>query len=113
MRSLIRGEPVTVLRPRVTLGEHMDVVREWDAEEVAGVLVQPGSTAGAEEQGRPDATAARVTLHFPKGYGTSLRGCRVRVRGEVYRVVGDPVPYEAANCPGPWWYEAEAARVDG
>lgn len=113
MDSLIRGETVSVLSPTVSYGEHMDATTTWEGTEVENVLVQPAGTSGVTADARPDGTRSRLTLHFPRGFSATLRGCRVVVRGRTYEVVGDPAPYEAANCPGPWWYEAEAARVDG
>lgn len=111
--SLMRGEKVTVLRPEVTYDEHMDEVTEWGREEVPNVLVAPSSATDVDATGRPHGTDSTLTLHFPKPWGESLRGCRVEVRGRAYEVVGDPTPYEEANCPTLWWYAATVSRVEG
>lgn len=107
------GEAVTVLRPsteRDELGEPL--AQAPTAEEVAGVVVAPGATSDLDAS-RPEGAEVAYTLCFPKGWAGDLKGCSVRVRGEVYRVVGDPQRYTAANTPGDWDLTAEVGRVEG
>lgn len=111
--GLLPGEAVTVLRPSVTrddLGE--PTFGEPTREPVSPVLVQPGSTAdlGAE---RPNGDSVAYTLHFPKSYHASLRGCQVEVRGEALDVVGDPRPLSDELTPGPYDRVVEVRRADG
>lgn len=107
------GETVRVLTPTTYLDEDGDETREWLEAEVPGVLVAPGSTAGDASDANPHRVRSALTLHFPKGFGASLRGCRVEVRGAAYEVVGDPAPYYEAGTPGPWCMPVEVRRVQG
>lgn len=86
---------------------------DWDAaDEVGNVLVSPGSTSdlGAE---RPNGVEVAYTLYFPKAFSGSLRGCRVRMRGGEFSVIGDPGRYPEHLTPGDWNMQAEVSRVDG
>lgn len=111
--SLLHGETVAVLTPSYGYDEHMEQVETWEREEVANVLVAPGSTSDIDDSARPYGTRAVFTLGFPKTFSKPLRGCRVEVRGEVYSVIGDPQPNNADNCPTAWWYTAEVEAIDG
>lgn len=110
--DLIAAEAVTVLREAVErddLGE--PVGGALTAEEVAAV-VAPGPAAELEAA-RPAGVTVAYTLHFPKSYREPLRGCSVRVRGRLHRVVGDPQPYTESMVPGPWGLAVEVEAVDG
>lgn len=111
MRPLLRGRAVEVVRPSVEYADGERVER-LERETVDNVLVCPGAAAERAANARPDADSASCTLAFPKGYGKSLRGCRVVVDGEEFAVAGDPRPCRE-NCPTAWWMTAEAVRVDG
>lgn len=85
---------------------------------VPGVLVAPGATGATVglEASRPEDVRVALTLHFPKSFKRSLRGCTVTLPepwGGPWRVIGDPMPYDDALCPGPWHMPVEVARVDG
>lgn len=84
----------------------------WESETVKGVLATPGSTAdlGAD---RPDGASVDMTFGFPRGYGKSLKGCRITHGGCTYRVIGDPQPSMETITPGPWNLTVETERVDG
>lgn len=108
---------VTVLRPGAPTRDRLgnDVPGEPTEEEVRGVLVAPGATADMDAS-RPAGVTVALTLHFPKSYAASLRGCSVRLGGRwegTYRVVGDPMPYMDANVPGPWDRPVEVEAADG
>lgn len=112
MFSLIPTEPVTVIRPSIErddLGEPVEVGAE--REEVRCVVC-PGATSDMDAT-RPEGVAVAFTLHFPKTYAGSLRGCSVEVRGETYGVVGDPQRTTEAATPGPFNMAAEVTRADG
>lgn len=111
--QLISGEEVTVLTPSTTYDGHMDEVTTWDEQVVENVVVSPSSTSDADEASRPHATQAALTLGFPKAFSAPLRGCRVRVRGRLFSVIGDPQPNSLENCPTPWWYTASVEVCDG
>lgn len=111
---MIGGETVTVLT-REQVGRDGMNAPVWSTGElpVDGVLVAPGGTSDIDGSTRPSALSVTLTLHFPKGFSMSMRGLQVRVRGEVYSVVGDPKPYTPDNVPGRWWYPVEVVRHDG
>ena len=79
---------------------------------VDGVLVVP-ATSDEIATVRPDGISVIYTLHFPRGYPHDLRGALVTVRGEQYRVAGEPAPYIEANVPGPWTMPVMVGRPDG
>ena len=97
---VIATEPVTVVRPSIGLAEAVRCV------------VCPGATSDMDAT-RPEGVAVAYTLHFPKTYSGSLRGCSVEVRGETYDVVGDPQRTTEAATPGPFNMAAEVTRADG
>ena len=114
---MISGVTVTVKRPCTPTADRFGnlIPGAPTAEPVADVLVSPGATEGLEAS-RPEGVAVAFTLHFPKPYAASLRGCTVSLpepwAGE-YRVIGDPRPYQAANTPTRWWLTAEVEAADG
>lgn len=77
-----------------------------------GVLVATGK-CDALDASRPDGVEVALTLHFPRGYASDLRGAIVTVRGDTYRIVGDPQRLAEANVPGAWTMPVEVERVDG
>lgn len=112
MLSLIPTEQVAVLRPAVErddLGE--PTLGEPTREEVRCVVC-PGATSDMDAT-RPEGVAVAYTLHFPKTYAGSLRGCSVEVRGTRYDVVGDPQRTTDAATPGPFDMAAEVTLADG
>lgn len=85
--------------------------------EVPGVLVANPST-DEMEAARAAGISLAYTLHFPKAFTGSLRGCTVLLpepwENEVgYRVVGDPRPYMDGNTPGPWNRPVQVVGADG
>lgn len=111
--SLIHGETVTVIRyvnELDDLGELANSSVEYET--VENVVVAPGATKDMEAS-RPSGVTVALTLCFPKTYTQSLRGCSVEVLGEVYSVIGNPVPCTEANTPGDWNYTVEVTRNDG
>ena len=86
-------------------------------ETVPGVLIAPGATADLEAS-RPKGVTVAYTLHFPKTYAGSLRGCEVELPepydwGNPYRVVGTPAPYMGANTPTRWHMPVNLEAADG
>lgn len=113
--GLLPSTSVTVLRPNPTGATDpfgAPVEGEPVEEAVDGALVTPGATADLDAS-RPEGVRVAYTVHFPKGYGKSLRGCSVVIGGEGYRVIGDPKPYMGDGVPGPWDMAAEVEAVDG
>lgn len=112
MLSLIPTEQVAVIRSTIErddLGE--PVFGEQTREEVRCVVC-PGAASDMDAT-RPEGVAVAYTLHFPKTYSGSLRGCSVEVRGETYDVVGDPQRTTEAATPGPFNLTVEVTRADG
>lgn len=109
----IKTEQVMVIRPVETGRDSMNVpIYKWSEESPVAVVVAPGATTDLEAI-RPEGAAVSFTLHFPKSYTMSLRGCRVCVRGGEYRVVGDPQPYTMENTPGLYNRPVEVEAVYG
>ena len=113
--GLLPRTSVTVLRPNPTgatdpFGAPVEGAPVEEA--VGGALVTPGATADLDAS-RPEGVRVAYTVHFPKGYSDSLRGCSVVIGGRTYRVIGDPKPYMEAGTPGPWGLSVEVEAVDG
>lgn len=111
---MIRGEKVTVaLAIDGEDGPLGNPTRTWgEPADVPNVVVVP-RTANEIEPTRPHGITSGYTLHFPRGYTANLRDAKVTVRGETYRVVGDPKPYTEANVRGPWTMPVEVTRSNG
>lgn len=115
--SLFSGETVTVERELATGDvDAMGMpVRKTSSEDVAGVLVAPGSASDMAAT-RPEGDRASATFHFPRSYAdgcASLAGAAVLWGGRRWRVVGDPAPYPAGLCPGPWSMPVQGVATDG
>jgi hypothetical protein len=114
---MIRGTAVTVLRPSAPTVDRLgnEVPGEPVPEVVENVLVVPGATADMEAS-RPAGVTVALTLHFPKAYAASLRGCSVELAAPwagTYRVIGDPQPYMDDNTPTPWNRPVEVEVAHG
>jgi len=86
-----------------------------DGTAVDGLLVAPGSTEDLEAS-RPDGVTVDLTVHFPKTWTASLRGCEIELQAPYagrYRVIGDPHPYMDGNTPTTWHMPVEVVRADG
>ena len=82
---------------------------------VDGLLVSPSTTDDLEAQ-RVDGDSITLTVHFPKTWTNSLRGCEIELPGAWsgrYRVIGDPLPYIEQNTPSNWWLPVTVMRCDG
>lgn len=112
MFSLIPDEAVTVIRPTVERDDLGEPVGSSSSREPVRCVVCPGATSDMDAT-RPEGVTVSYTLHFPKTYAGSLRGCSVEVRGTRYDVVGDPQRTTEAATPGLWNMAVEVARADG
>lgn len=110
--ELIKGETVTVMIPAVEYDDLGEPTEGEPAEVDVVAVVAPGSTSDLDAT-RPSGVEVAYTVHFPKTWTDSLRGCSVRVRGRVYEVVGDPQAYTAANTPGMYNRPCEVKFADG
>lgn len=88
------------------------------------VLIVPGDTSDLTGSLRREGDRTVYTLHFPKSFPgvvrgipqeflKSLKGARVRIRGEVFRVIGDPKPYMNSNTPTRWNMAVRVEAVNG
>lgn len=112
MLSLIPTETVTVLRPSVECDDLGEITEGEPTREEVRCVVCPGATSDMDAT-RPEGVTVAYTLHFPKTYAGSLRGCSVEVRGTRYDVVGDPQRTTEAATPGPFDMAVEVTRADG
>lgn len=112
MISLIPTESVAVIRPTVERDDLGEITEGEPVREAVRCVVCPGATSDMDAT-RPEGVTVAYTLHFPKTYAGSLRGCSVEVRGETYDVVGDPQRTTDAATPGPWNLAVEVTRADG
>ena len=112
---MIVGETVGVLsKQKVGVDALNSPIFDWVSEgDVEDVLVAPGSTSDVEGSIRPDGVEVVFTLHWTKADVRSLKGKRVKVRGESFAVIGDPQPFTDANTPGVWNRPVQVSEVDG
>lgn len=111
---MITGETVTVeLREVDGLDDYGEVTYRKEILQVDNVLVAPGGAVDQVSNASPEGVKIIYTLYFPKSYkGKSLRGATVVVRGERFRVVGDPKPYPLANTPTLWDMPVQVEAFD-
>lgn len=131
-RSRLVGEQVVLLVPRPfgldgetarnPIGE---IVTAGDLEgTLDDVLIVAGDTSDLNGSIRSEGDRTVYTLHFPKSFPEavkgipqeflkSLKGARVRVRGETFRVIGDPKPYMDVNTPTRWNFPVRVEAVNG
>ena len=110
----MKGETVTVTT-RVQSGTDPggDATYTTSTSSVDDVLVAPGSQSNAVDNIRPDGIEVALTLYFPRTFTGTLRGAIITVRGEDYKVIGDPIPYNGGLTPTRWNLVAECERGDG
>ncbi len=109
------GETVTVEIEEETGVEdaHGNPIYEPSEIDVEHVLVSPGARSDLDDPMRPDGVLVTYTLHFPKTCDLKLRGCRIKVRGDWYRVIGSPDHYDKDLTPGHWSMPVGVEAVHG
>lgn len=130
-RSKLVGEQVTLIvsrfggSGRISRNEMGENISVEDFEGILDdVLIVPGDTSDLTGSLRSEGDRTVYTLHFPKSFPEavkgipqeflkSLKGVRVRVRGEVFRVIGDPKPYMDVNTPTRWNMPVRVEAVNG
>ena len=83
---------------------------------VENVLVDRPSDSDIEQTTRQYGAQCDFTLHFPKAYHASLRGCSVVLPAPwscTCEVLGDPMPYDPALTPGAHDRPVNVRRVVG
>lgn len=131
-RSRLVGEQVVLLVPR-PFGDNGETVRDPMGEIISfedfegtldDVLIVPGDSSDLTGSIRPEGDRTVYTLHFPKSFPEavkgipqeflkSLKGARIKVRGETFRVIGDPKPYMDVNTPTRWNMPVKVEAVNG
>ncbi|MBR2065741.1 MAG: hypothetical protein IJ983_01490 [Kiritimatiellae bacterium] len=116
MAMLTSSLSCTVVRP-VQVGEDSlgnPVYGEPSREVVGGVLVSAPSTASLDAD-RPEGYSVALSVHFPKDYTASLKGCSIELPSPwpTVRVIGDPQPLMEELTPGRWNREAFCEVADG
>ncbi len=109
---LIATERVVVRTRSVVRDDLGEPVGSTVTETPADAVVCPGATADMDAT-RPDGVTVAYTVHLTKGWAAPLRGAEVVVRGEAFRVVGDPRAYTGENVPGDFSLPVEVTRADG
>lgn len=110
--GLISPEAVTILLETRELDDLGEVTSTTTEEVECEAVVAPCSTSDLDAT-RPNGYTVSYTLHLPKTWGRDLRGAAVRLRGETFRVIGEPMPYTASNVPGDYCLPVEVGRADG
>ena len=108
---------VYVWRPTAGRDQWGQPTQAWQSEAVSGVLFAPpsGKLATGDDEEMRAGDVGDITFHFPRGFEASLAGCSIEtepVGGErsLWDVLGDPVPYMAANTPGQFTMQVHATR---
>ena len=110
----MRGESVIVITRTETGRDGGNAPIYSDSETtVTNGLVAPGTRSDVIDSNRPEGVDVAYNLHFPKTFTGSLRGLRVKVRGEAFHIIGDPQPYQTNLTPGKWNRPVEVERRDG
>ena len=72
-----------------------------DQTEITGALVAPGGSSEVLDQVGRTPVATRMTLYFRNSWPDIVATDRLRVRGVVYEVDGDPADWRPAVPGGP------------
>lgn len=105
---IIKGETVTV---RVLDGEGRDPlgakVLEYRDITVDDVLIAPSETYEDEFDVNGTGYKHIYNVYFPKHFDECLNGALIVIRGEEYKVSGNPKRYTDENVPGKWNLKAK------
>ena len=100
---MIHGENITVIRRTQSgVDAHNKAIYTETQETIENVLVgiQTAREQGADEY--ENTPIIGYKLYIPKTYTASLFNCEILVRGERFKVVGDPKGYAPCNIYGEW-----------
>jgi hypothetical protein len=110
--NFFKTEPVKVITRETVKDELGEITSETESITEVDALVCPKSTQNLSVE-RPDGDKIVYNIHFKKGFDIPLRNALIEVRGERYRVDGDPQPLTVENCPTPFYLSASVVRCDG
>ena len=102
MFSLIPTEAVTVIRPTVERDDLGEPIEAGASREEVRCVVCPGATSDMDAT-RPEGVTVSYTLHFPKTYAGSLRGCsRCAAPATTWWATLSARPRRRRQAPGTW-----------
>lgn len=112
------GRTVTVLHPVPASTDPFGapIAGTPTREEVSDVLVDSPSSDDIDSTVRQFGASCDLTLHFPKDYAGSLRGCSVELPApwsDEFEVMGDPMPYDPELVPTSYGMPVHVRRVVG
>ena len=110
--EFFKTEPAVVITREYVTDALGEVTETTETYSNADVLVCPASTEDLAET-RPDGDKIVYNIHFKKGWSVPLRGAIIELRGERFRVDGDPQCYTVENCPTPFNLKVSVVRADG
>ena len=112
----LRGETVVVSYREQTGVDafHSPVYKDVEMD-VDNVLVEPGEAADVIESVRPDGTEVNYTLRFPKTFkeASKLENGKVKVRGQVIKIIGHPDYLDPEMCPTDWNMTVKVGKTNG
>ncbi len=110
--QFFRTEPVTVITCEQVFDDLGEVVSETQTQTDTDALICPISSTDLAAT-RPNGDKIAFNVHFTKGWELPLRGAQIRVRGDLYRVEGDPQQLTEQNCPTDYNLKVSVVRADG
>ena len=109
------GERVTVIEPGAATDRYGASVDDWDVVVetiVRGVRVAPGPVTELTDEGR-DGSKVEHTLYLPADATAPTAKARVEVRGDTFRVAGEPAEWRRSGSGLPVGIIVELVKVDG
>lgn len=107
---------MTLFRKTETgIDEMLDPIWDWVPERIENVIWEQAAYDNQRiaDPTRPNGIDVGITVHLPKTYTQSVRGCEFEIMGARWSVIGDPVGYMEHLTPGPWNRPVPCRRADG
>ena len=105
-------EPIVVITRETQKDDLGEVISTSETEYKTDALVCPVSTQDISAE-RPNGDKVIFNVHFKKDWNISLAGAYIEIRGERYRVNGNPQKLTDDNCPTPFNLSAQVVKCDG
>ncbi len=105
-------EPIAIITYKHETDDTGEVVNTTETETDTDALICPVSTTDLAAT-RPNGSQIVYNVHLRKGWTLNLRGVRIRIRGELYKVEGEPQALTEENCPTPYNLKVSVVRCDG
>lgn len=110
--EFLSTEPVVVITRETQKDDLGEVVSTTETEYKTDALVCPKSTQDISAE-RFNGDKVVFNVHFKKGWDIPLAGALIEVRGQRYRVDGNPQELTLKNCPTPFYLCAQVVSCDG